>query len=909
MLRKSFRFWLMPLLLGPVCALALEIGEIQVSSALNQIFDARIPLPKLTPEELNKVSVKLAPQPLFKEFGLERTRTLTKLVFSIEYNPAGDVYVRIVSTEPIREPSLGLLLEFGWPRGKTFREFTIFLDPVQRLAKSSSDRTKTVLNEATVTPPPPAPAPPTPVATPPALEIAVSQPPPQPASATAVTAPPVVATPIPESTVADATVPASPATVPTPAVVPASTIKTAEPAPVTTPVASAVASSPKTAEPAPVTIPVASAVASSPKNAEPAPVIPPIASTIASSPLPIEVRPPSQTPAYKPGDAYGPVAVGEGLWKIALKLRPDPGITPEQMMQALFRANPQAFTRSGIDGLKIGSTLRIPSLREIASFSGSAAAKQLADTEETTAALLAETAKASGLPVTNVKAIDANSPIRWGTKAFPLAPVIIEPIESKITLLTSKQSATRGQTGGTAILTPVAAIPLLYEAVSEVMIGMVKVPGLVISNQIVPDMVTSNARRGEVRKTGPVLSPVGVAANRSLIKPLETNSSVANKLDSPDKSGQAEPSLVAKSLPEAKLPITLLATGKHPGALPPQSSEAVAVQAPAPSPDPKPLANTPIPSIPASVLPSVSHSPVSESKPVADTATVKGEAEYATTAADQYGPVVANQRLWDIATKLRPDERISKDVMMRALVKANPHAFAKAGMNQMKVGAMLRVPTLEDIVTHTGSPVAKELLQQRSGIESAPKSTEAAVQPESKPAVTASSKGTEAGVQQQPKPALEQESKPTVAAPTAGSKTEVASASGAPVAQVAVSTSQGKATTTETTSSSPMITAAKKEGREYGPVVANERLWDIATKLRPDERISKDVMMKALVKANPHAFAKAGMNQMKVGAMLRVPTLEDIVTHTGSPVAKQLLEQRQTIQDASPQTSVPASTN
>ncbi len=35
MLRKPFRLWLMPLLLGPMCALALEIGEIQVNSALN----------------------------------------------------------------------------------------------------------------------------------------------------------------------------------------------------------------------------------------------------------------------------------------------------------------------------------------------------------------------------------------------------------------------------------------------------------------------------------------------------------------------------------------------------------------------------------------------------------------------------------------------------------------------------------------------------------------------------------------------------------------------------------------------------------------------------------------------------------------------------------------------------------
>jgi Tfp pilus assembly protein FimV len=60
MIRKSFYCWLTTLLLGPACALALEVGEIQVNSALNQLFDARIPLPTLTPEELGKITAKLA---------------------------------------------------------------------------------------------------------------------------------------------------------------------------------------------------------------------------------------------------------------------------------------------------------------------------------------------------------------------------------------------------------------------------------------------------------------------------------------------------------------------------------------------------------------------------------------------------------------------------------------------------------------------------------------------------------------------------------------------------------------------------------------------------------------------------------------------------------------------------------
>ena len=102
--------WLTPLLLGPACALALDIGEIQVHSALNQLFDARIPLPTLTPEELGKISVKLAPAPMFKEFDLDRASTLSNLVFSLEYNAEGQVYVKVISTKPIRCS--------GWPSAR-----------------------------------------------------------------------------------------------------------------------------------------------------------------------------------------------------------------------------------------------------------------------------------------------------------------------------------------------------------------------------------------------------------------------------------------------------------------------------------------------------------------------------------------------------------------------------------------------------------------------------------------------------------------------------------------------------------------------------------------------------------------------------------------------------------------------
>ncbi|MEZ5579491.1 MAG: hypothetical protein R3F40_08815 [Candidatus Competibacteraceae bacterium] len=51
-------------------------------------------------------------------------------------------------------------------------------------------------------------------------------------------------------------------------------------------------------------------------------------------------------------------------------------------------------------------------------------------------------------------------------------------------------------------------------------------------------------------------------------------------------------------------------------------------------------------------------------------------------------------------------------------------------------------------------------------------------------------------------------------------------------------------------------------------------------------------MMKALFAHQSNGIFKEGMDYLKVGVTLRIPTLREIVDHTGSKVAKQLLEQQ-----------------
>jgi pilus assembly protein FimV len=66
------------------------------------------------------------------------------------------------------------------------------------------------------------------------------------------------------------------------------------------------------------------------------------------------------------GDTYGPVEAQQTLWSIANQVRSG-DVTTQQMMLALFDANPEAFIDGNIHSLRKGSILRIPDKDTIAS--------------------------------------------------------------------------------------------------------------------------------------------------------------------------------------------------------------------------------------------------------------------------------------------------------------------------------------------------------------------------------------------------------------------------------------------------------------------------------------------------------------------------------------------------------------
>ena len=134
--------------------------------------------------------------------------------------------------------------------------------------------------------------------------------------------------------------------------------------------------------PAPVqviTAPVTRAAAPEPAAAA-VPTPAPSSAPIAAAPQPVpappkpeaQPSPPAPAPQPEPSAAespianeYGPVRRNQTLWSIANRARPNRSVSVDQMMQAILKANPDAFINNNVNNLKAGQILRIPSASEV----------------------------------------------------------------------------------------------------------------------------------------------------------------------------------------------------------------------------------------------------------------------------------------------------------------------------------------------------------------------------------------------------------------------------------------------------------------------------------------------------------------------------------------------------------------
>lgn len=126
---KSRACLLLIMLLCPIASYGAGLGRLAVNSALGQPFKAEIDLVAVKKEEKPSLTVRLAPQEIFRQANIDYVPLLSTFKTSIENRPDGQAYVKIISPEPVAEPLLNMLIELNWSSGRLLREYTVVLAP------------------------------------------------------------------------------------------------------------------------------------------------------------------------------------------------------------------------------------------------------------------------------------------------------------------------------------------------------------------------------------------------------------------------------------------------------------------------------------------------------------------------------------------------------------------------------------------------------------------------------------------------------------------------------------------------------------------------------------------------------------------------------------------------------------
>ena len=113
----------------PGAAHALGLGEIHVSSALNEPLAAEIDILGATAEELSSLTASIANKDTFLRFSADRPAFLASATFKVSHDVKGRPVLVIRSTESFTEPVVNLLVDLRWHNGEVIRQYSLLLDP------------------------------------------------------------------------------------------------------------------------------------------------------------------------------------------------------------------------------------------------------------------------------------------------------------------------------------------------------------------------------------------------------------------------------------------------------------------------------------------------------------------------------------------------------------------------------------------------------------------------------------------------------------------------------------------------------------------------------------------------------------------------------------------------------------
>jgi len=293
-------------LILPSLAWAAGLGKLSVLSQLGQPLRAEIEIVSLQKGEGDTLGARLAPGEVFRQANIDLNPALMSVKFAVERRPGGQYVMTLTSGQPMNEPFIDVLVELNWANGRLVREYTFLLDPPEYAGPPKLKPLQAAQLPAAELSEPVALAPP-------AEPIAQSSLP-EPATA----APGASAEPIAPAQVASA--------------------ETGAPAQET---------AGESASPTPAQVQVL------PAEVNPAEPVPVQVDAALAAPPPAKL-----VQEFGISDIYE-VVRGDTLSKIAIRNRVE-GVSLQQMLVALFRANQEAFVADNMNRLRAGKIISIP---------------------------------------------------------------------------------------------------------------------------------------------------------------------------------------------------------------------------------------------------------------------------------------------------------------------------------------------------------------------------------------------------------------------------------------------------------------------------------------------------------------------------------------------------------------------
>lgn len=115
--------------LGAYDSQALSLGKVKVQSALGQSLQAEIDISDLSEEDAKSIKSTLASPAAFTGMGLEYNAALNGTQIALQRRPNGNRFLKLVSSRPLNDPFIDLVVELTWASGRIVRTYTLLLDP------------------------------------------------------------------------------------------------------------------------------------------------------------------------------------------------------------------------------------------------------------------------------------------------------------------------------------------------------------------------------------------------------------------------------------------------------------------------------------------------------------------------------------------------------------------------------------------------------------------------------------------------------------------------------------------------------------------------------------------------------------------------------------------------------------